>query len=780
MAGLSSTEMARCCLLLLSLMLVPTSAHGEDFTRTAVISNINKRIKREWIWNKMHIIEEHNGTLPHHVGRITSTIRNPNAKYVLEGEGAGTLFRVEDSTGDVSANERLDREKKAEYHLKAHILDRFTNKSLEQPSVFRIIVYDINDNAPVFVQKVFNGSVLEMSPLGTSVTKVTAVDADDPTILGNTRVSYKVIQGNQYFKIDDTGTIYTAVPDLDREKTPVYTIVVEAVDGHGLHSEESGTATVRISLTDINDNFPTFRKKNFHFEVPENTRLDGEVGRLEVEDIDEPQNRNTKYSFVQGPYQDTFRIEPNPFTNEGIIRPKKPLDFEKVSSYKFDVEATDADINYAYSRTKGSKSIASVTIKVLDVDEPPVFSQPFYIFEVQEESDIKKVIGSVSAHDPDRAKRQIRYHILRSNYFKISTKGHIFALKPLDREESAWHNITVAANELEQDRIVPNLETHVPVYIKVTDINDNAPEFADVYNPRVCENAAPGKTVIMISAVDKDEMSPGVKFKFSLVSEESNFTLIDNHDSTANVTVKYGQFNRELVKTHYLPIIISDNGSPQQSSTNTLAIHVCKCNEEGDFTFCEEPAKQMGVSVQALLAILVCILTIIVIMVLIVMRKRHRKDLNILRKNVTDIHEQLVAYDEEGGGEMDTTSYDVSVLNSVRQTSMRSPRMTMENRPCVYSRVQKPPGNGISGTGEMGIMIEMKKDEADNDGDLLPYDTLHIYGYEGAESIAESLSSLGSGSSDSDIDYDFLNDWGPRFKMLAELYGLEPSEDLLY
>ncbi|XP_028595495.2 cadherin-5 isoform X3 [Podarcis muralis] len=698
MAGLSSTEMARCCLLLLSLMLVPTSARGEDFTRTAVNSNINKRIKREWIWNKMHIIEEHNGTLPHHVGRITSTIRNPNAKYVLEGEGAGTLFRVEDSTGDVSANERLDREKKAEYHLKAHILDRFTNKSLEQPSVFRIIVYDINDNAPVFVQKVFNGSVLEMSPLGTSVTKVTAVDADDPTILGNTRVSYKVIQGNQYFKIDDTGTIYTAVPDLDREKTPVYTIVVEAVDGHGLHSEESGTATVRISLTDINDNFPTFRKKNFHFEVPENTRLDGEVGRLEVEDVDEPQNRNTKYSFVQGPYQDTFRIEPNPFTNEGIIRPKKPLDFEKVSSYKFDVEATDADINYAYSRTKGSKSIASVTIKVLDVDEPPVFSQPFYIFEVQEESDIKKVIGSVSAHDPDRAKRQIRYHILRSNYFKISTKGHIFALKPLDREESAWHNITVAANELEQDRIVPNLETHVPVYIKVTDINDNAPEFADVYNPRVCENAAPGKTVIMISAVDKDEMSPGVKFKFSLVSEESNFTLIDNH----------------------------------------------------------------------------------VIMVLIVMRKRHRKDLNILRKNVTDIHEQLVAYDEEGGGEMDTTSYDVSVLNSVRQTSMRSPRMTMENRPCVYSRVQKPPGNGISGTGEMGIMIEMKKDEADNDGDLLPYDTLHIYGYEGAESIAESLSSLGSGSSDSDIDYDFLNDWGPRFKMLAELYGLEPSEDLLY
>ena len=57
---------------------------------------------------------------------------------------------------------------------------------------------------------------------------------------------------------------------------------------------------------------------------------------------------------------------------------------------------------------------------------------------------------------------------------------------------------------------------------------------------------------------------------------------------------------------------------------------------------------------------------------------------------------------------------------------------------------------------------------------------LHIYGYEGAESIAESLSSLGTDSSDSDIDYDFLNDWGPRFKMLAELYGSDPQEELVY
>lgn len=82
-------------------------------------------------------------------------------------------------------------------------------------------------------------------------------------------------------------------------------------------------------------------------------------------------------------------------------------------------------------------------------------------------------------------------------------------------------------------------------------------------------------------------------------------------DNTANVTVKYGQFNRELAKTHYLTVMISDNGKPALTSTNTLPISICKCNERGEVTFCEASAKIVGVSIQALVAIFVCILTII-------------------------------------------------------------------------------------------------------------------------------------------------------------------------
>lgn len=59
------------------------------------------------------------------------------------------------------------------------------------------------------------------------------------------------------------GTIYTAVPDLDREQKATYTIRVKARDGMGLHAEEFGIATVIIKLIDINDNFPTFKQSEF-------------------------------------------------------------------------------------------------------------------------------------------------------------------------------------------------------------------------------------------------------------------------------------------------------------------------------------------------------------------------------------------------------------------------------------------------------------------------------------------------------------------------------------
>lgn len=49
-----------------------------------------------------------------------------------------------------------------------------------------------------------------------------------------------------------------------------------------------------------------------------------------------------------------------------------------------------------------------------------------------------------------------------------------------------------------------------------------------------------------------------------------------------------------------------------------------------------------------------------VIVILFVLRKRYQKDSLAHMKNSGEIHEQLVTYDEEGGGEMDTNGYDAA------------------------------------------------------------------------------------------------------------------------
>ncbi|XP_014643925.1 PREDICTED: cadherin-5 [Ceratotherium simum simum] len=745
----------------------------------------HRRQKRDWIWNQMHIDEEKNASLPHYVGKIKSSMNRKNAKYLLEGDFAGKVFRVNAETGDVFAFERLDREKISEYNLTALVVDKDTNKNLESPSSFTIKVHDVNDNWPVFTHRLFNASVPEMSAVGTSVTRVTAVDADDPTVADHASVMYQVLTGEEYFTIDSSGFILTKIKNLDRETKARYEIVVEARDAQGLRGQ-SGTATVLVTLQDVNDNFPIFKKTKYTFTVPEDIRVGSPLGSLFVEDPDEPQHRKTKYSIVQGEYRDTFTIETVPTRNEGIIKTTKPLDYERVRQYSFTIEATDPTINLSYLSGASTRNIARVVINVTDVDEPPNFQQPFYHFQLRENQK-KTWIGSVRAVDPDAARRSIGYSIRKTSdknqFFQVTKQGDIYNDKELDREIFPWYNLTVEAKELDSRGTPTGKESIVRVHIEVTDENDNTPEFAQPYEPKVCENAAQGKVVVQISAIDKDITPQNVKFNFSLSTEDNNFTLTDNHDNTANITVKYGQFDRERAKVHYLPVLISDNGVPSLTGTSTLTVAVCKCNERGEFTFCEEVAAQVGVSIQALVAIFLCILTITVITLLIFLRRRLRKQARAHGKSVPEIHEQLVTYDEEGGGEMDTTSYDVSVLNSVRHGGAKPPRPALDARPSLYAQVQKPPRHAPrahGGPGEMAAMIEEKKDEADHDGGGPPYDTLHIYGYEGSESIAESLSSLGTDSSDSDIDYDFLNDWGPRFKMLAELYGSNPREDLVY
>lgn len=89
-----------------------------------------------------------------------------SVKYTLSGEGAGSIFTIDQTTGDIHALRSLDREEKPYYTLRAQAVDIDTNIPLEPESEFVIKVQDINDNEPKFLEGPYTASVPEMSPVG--------------------------------------------------------------------------------------------------------------------------------------------------------------------------------------------------------------------------------------------------------------------------------------------------------------------------------------------------------------------------------------------------------------------------------------------------------------------------------------------------------------------------------------------------------------------------------------------------------------------------------------
>ncbi|KAG8521138.1 Cadherin-20 [Galemys pyrenaicus] len=792
-----------------SILLDTATPRGELEVFLPDKSQSHSRTKRSWVWNQFFVLEEYTGTDPLYVGKLHSDMDRGDGsiKYILSGEGAGVVFTIDDTTGDIHAIQRLDREERAQYTLRAQALDRRTGRPMEPESEFIIKIQDINDNEPKFLDGPYVATVPEMSPVGTSVIQVTATDADDPTYGNSARVVYSILQGQPYFSVDSkTGVIRTALMNMDREAKEYYEVIIQAKDMGGQLGGLAGTTTVNITLSDVNDNPPRFPQKHYQMSVLESAPVSSTVGRVFAKDLDEGINAEMKYTIVDGDGADAFAINTDPNFQVGIITVKKPLSFESKKSYTLKVEGANPHLEMRFLSLGPFQDTTTVHISVEDVDEPPVFEPSFYFVEVPEDVAIGTTIQIISAKDPDVTNNSIRYSIDRSSdpgrFFYVDiTTGALMTARPLDREEFSWHNITVLAMEMNN----PSQVGSVSVTIKVLDVNDNAPEFPRFYEAFVCENAKAGQLIQTVSAVDQDDPRNGQHFYYSLAPEAANnpnFTVRDNQennslvgsctfffplifplpfsiveplsssDNTARVLTRRSGFRQQEQSVFYLPILISDNGQPVLSSTGTLTIQVCSCDDDGHVLSCSPEAYMLPVSLSrgALIAILACIFVLLVLVLLILSMRRHRKQPYII-DDEENIHENIVRYDDEGGGEEDTEAFDIAAMWNPREAQAGgAPKTRQDMLPEIESLSRYVPQTcAVHSTVHSYVLAKLY--EADMDLWAPPFDSLQTYMFEGDGSVAGSLSSLQSATSDSEQSFDFLTDWGPRFRKLAELYG---------
>ncbi|KTG01513.1 hypothetical protein cypCar_00023665 [Cyprinus carpio] len=286
---------------------------------------------------------------------------------------------------------------------------------------------------------------------GTSVVEVKATDADDPTYGNSARVVYSILEGQPYFSVEPkTGIVRTALPNMDREARDQYLLVIQAKDMVGQMGGLSGTTSVTVTLTDVNDNPPRFSRKSYQFAVPESLPVASVVAKIKALDSDIGPNAEMDYRIIEGDGLGVFRVASDKDTQEGVITLQKNLDFETKSSYTLKIEVSNRNIDPRFLSQGPFSDTAMVRLTVENVDEPPIFSTPLSKMGVSEAAKVGTIIGTVSALDPDSTNSPIRYSIDRNTdlerFFNIeATTGVISTAKPLDREANAVHNITILA-----------------------------------------------------------------------------------------------------------------------------------------------------------------------------------------------------------------------------------------------------------------------------------------------------------------------------------------------
>ncbi|EZA51390.1 DE-cadherin [Ooceraea biroi] len=174
-------------------------------------------------------------------------------------------------------------------------------------------------------------------------------------------------------------------------------------------------------------------------------------------------------------------------------------------------------------------------------------------------------------------------------------------------------------------------------------------------------------------------------------------------------------------------------------------------------------AVSFGIDTNFIVAILVCVLILLILLVAVVVHRRKTDD---LYKDMDDIRENIINYEDEGGGEVDT-GYDLNVLRAIYD----APPLDSKIAPVGLQ------GRANDEVPDICGFLDGKKESCDKDPDTNPFDDVRHYAYEGEGNSEGDLSSLASCTDDGDLKFNYLSNFGPRFRKLADMYGEDPSDE---
>nr|ABV59364.1 protocadherin nu17 [Callorhinchus milii] len=438
-------------------------------------------------------------------------------------------------------------------------------------------ILDVNDNAPLFPKSQFR---LEISELAAPGARFPLERAHDPDVGTNTLQSYQLID-NEYFTLDvqsrgadDKLPVLVLEKSLDREKHSSHRLVLIARDG-GV-PERSGTAQITIAVQDANDNAPVFSQSVYRVRLLENVPKGTLVIQLNATDLDDGSNAEIVYSFsslISARVRELFSVD----SRTGEIRVRGKLDYEENRGFEINAQAKD----------KGSSGIPNycdILVNIIDVnDNAPEVTLTSLFSPVGEDALPGTVVAVISAADRDSgANGQIQCQLANKLPFKLdsSLKNYyrLVTREPLDRENASVYDITIVCS----DRGAPPLTAHKHIRVEVSDINDNAPRFAQpLYTAHVMENNLVGSSIYSVTAYDPDS-NQNSRLSYSIVESQVEGESVTSYVSINSDTgIIYSQraFDYEQLKHFQILVQAEDSGVPALSSNVSVDVTILDQND---------------------------------------------------------------------------------------------------------------------------------------------------------------------------------------------------------
>ncbi|TRY54109.1 hypothetical protein DNTS_031159, partial [Danionella cerebrum] len=405
-----------------------------------------------------------------------------NAKlfFSLHGQHAH-LFSINSITGTVITTDAIKT--REDITLDVHVQD---GGDIPKWDTTTLTVRFHNDSYfPQIAVQVYTDLMFENVPTGTLVGSISAETSRDMP------VSFYISSGNvgDVFDLHPFIGELTIKNPLDFEMNKYFHLVVEGRDS-GI-PPFSSYATLRLNISDVNDNPPVFSKKLYKCEVYENLASSGICSVLAT-DSDSGAFAEVEYLIFSGNTERAFKLD----KNRGLLSTQKRLDREKTPHYNLTVKAVDRENN---------SLLASVTVivEVLDANDHAPRFQKIFTTEVREDAPIGFTVVQVTAIDEDTGLNAfIDYKIIRQNselpFVIDKNTGILRVSQVLDREKQDHYIVKVNAND-------SAWSISTDVTIDIIDVNDNTPVFSQPeYTITIPETELLDIFLLQVIATDRD------------------------------------------------------------------------------------------------------------------------------------------------------------------------------------------------------------------------------------------------------------------------------------